>query len=326
MCSILLILALLSAVSFYYLYYFLVELMNLIKYENIESERIDSFLSKTYQISRNKITNLIKDRKVSINKNIIDKPSIKLKINDLISVDINTIYENKSIDPEDVKLDIVYEDKNIIVINKPKGMLTHPTSKIKTGTLVNAIAFYSKDLSFIYGSERTGIVHRLDRDTSGLIIVTKNNFSHNYMTKLFKERKIEKYYFALVHGILKEDSAKIFYPLKKDSRTGLIKVNQNGRFASTEFNVLERFEKYTLLDVRIHTGRTHQIRVHLSYIGHPIAGDKIYGIKEETDVLNLLHSYKLKFTLPEESEPRTFEIPLPEDFNLFIDSIKNNNN
>jgi 23S rRNA pseudouridine1911/1915/1917 synthase len=297
--------------------------MILIKYEIVESERIDIFLSKNQDISRNKIINLIKDHKVSLNGIVVDKASLKLKCNDIIAIDLADLYINNEIMPENIPLDIVFENKNIIIVNKPKGMLTHPTSKIKTGTLVNALIAYSKDLSFIYGSERAGIVHRLDRDTSGLLIVTKNDFAHNYMTKLFKDRKIEKHYYALVHGNIKEDNAKIYYPLIKDSNTGLIKVSQKGRFASTEITVKERIGEYTFLDVSIQTGRTHQIRVHLSYIGHPIVGDILYGRKESSEVLNLLHAYKLKFILPEEDIARTFIIPLPEDFNSFIQSIKN---
>jgi 23S rRNA pseudouridine1911/1915/1917 synthase len=287
------------------------------------SERIDSYLSKKLNIPRNKILLLIKDNMVKVNS-INVKPSYRIKKDDQISVELLS-REINEINPENIPLDIVYEDKNLIIINKPRGMLTHPTPKVKSGTLVNALLYYTKNLSLDFGVERAGIVHRLDKDTSGLLIITKNSETHNYIAKLLKERKIEKRYLALVYGNINENFARVTLPLINDHRMRRIKVSNTGKFALTDISVKERFGDYTLLDIRIHTGRTHQIRVHLSYIGHPVVGDTVYGFRNRDEDIGgqLLHSYKLSFVLPTSREISTFIAPLPIEFSNFLNRLKN---
>lgn len=282
-------------------------------------ERLDVFLSKKLNISRSKAISLIKGGLVKVNL-LKTKPSYIVKKDDVISVKMQKEEELK---PENIPLDIIYEDNNLIIVNKPKGMLTHPTPKIKSGTLVNALLYYTKDLSLDYGMERAGIVHRLDKDTSGLLIITKNSATHLYIAELLKERKIEKRYLALVHGKFSENFARVVLPLKSDYKSGRIKVSRVGKFAATDIIVKERFEDFTLLDIRIHTGRTHQIRVHLAHIGYPIVGDKVYGIKKKEKFEGqLLHSYKLSFVLPLSDKISTFTAPLPYDFSEFLNILR----
>lgn len=289
------------------------------------NERLDLYITKKLNISRSKVVSLIKDNLVKVNS-VNVKPSYIIKENDKISVELLN-NENNEIEPENMPLDIIYEDKNLIIINKPRGMLTHPTTRVKSGTLVNALLYYTKDLSIDFGVERAGIVHRLDKDTSGLLIITKNSEAHNYIANLLKERKIEKRYLALVYGNFNENFARISLPLTNDHKLRRIKVSSTGKLALTDISVKERFGDYTLLDIRIHTGRTHQIRVHLAHIGHPIVGDKVYGFKNKDEDIDgqLLHSYKLSFVLPEFSEISTFIAPLPKEFSDFLDKLRHKN-
>ncbi len=299
--------------------------LKIFKVSYLEStERLDILLSKKLGISRSKIISLIKDNKVAVNS-VSEKPSYKVKSGDEVRIEL-PLPDNSKVEPENIPLDIVYEDENLIVINKPRGMLTHPTAKVKKGTLVNALLNYSKELSLNYGDERAGIVHRLDKDTTGLLIVTKNNETHSYIAKLLKERKIEKRYLALVHGNFKENYARIVLPLTNDHKLMRVKVSERGKFAVTDIRIKERFESYTLLDIRIHTGRTHQIRVHLAYIGHPVVGDYIYGKKEDKVKGQLLHAYKLSFNMPNTDKLATFTAPLPDDFSEFLDKLKSDHN
>lgn len=301
---------------------------NLIIFEvlsNEHNERLDVFLSKKLNISRSKVVSLIKDNLVKVNSFNV-KPSYIIKENDQITIELLN-KENNEIEPENIPLDIIYEDKNLIIINKPRGMLTHPTPKVKSDTLVNALLYYTKDLSLDFGVERAGIVHRLDKDTSGLLIITKNSETHTYIANILKERKIEKRYLALVYGDFNENFARVSLPLINDHKLRRIKVSSAGKFALTDISVKERFGDYTLLDIRIHTGRTHQIRVHLAHIGHPVVGDKVYGFKNRDESIDgqLLHSYKLSFVLPESSEISTFIAPLPKEFSDFLNKLQHKN-
>jgi len=286
-----------------------------------EDIRLDQFLKKTYpSFSREYIKNLIKENCIYVNGSI-KKPSYRIKVNDLVEINLKEP-EPLNLKPEKLNIEIVYEDNDIIVVNKPQGMLTHPVGNKKEGTLVNALLYYSKNLSGIGGVLRPGIIHRLDKDTSGLILVAKNDFSHKILSNDLKERKIKRIYYAVVKGVVKEDKGIIEIPLTKNFRSKkFVKPSFSGREAVTEFKVLKRFKNYTLLEVSLRTGRTHQIRVHLSYIGYPVVGDKIYGTPSPELQGQLLHSKKIIFTHPRTKEKMSFEIPLPSYFEDFLQRI-----
>ncbi len=283
--------------------------------ENV-GKRIDSFIpSIKKDISRSMVQKLIKEENIKVNGKET-KHSYKLKLNDEIEI---SIPEAKEIDlkAQDIPLDIIYEDDDIIVINKPKGMVVHPANGNPDGTLVNAVMAICKDsLSGIGGEIRPGIVHRLDKDTSGAIIVAKNDKAHVNLSEQLKEHKVKKTYLALVRGIIKENEATINMPISRSNKDRKkMDVNKEGKEAITHFKVLRRYKnKYTLLQINLETGRTHQIRVHLSYIGYPIIGDEVYsngknewGIKGQC-----LHAWKLEFTHPITKEKISLEAEIPE--------------
>ena len=283
--------------------------------ENV-GKRIDSFIpSIKKDISRSMVQKLIEEKNIKVNGKET-KHSYKLKLNDEIEI---SIPEAKEIDlkAQDIPLDIIYEDDDIIVINKPKGMVVHPANGNPDGTLVNAVMSICKDsLSGIGGEIRPGIVHRLDKDTSGAIIVAKNDKAHVNLSEQLKEHKVKKTYLALVRGIIKENEATINMPISRSNKDRKkMDVNKEGKEAITHFKVLRRYKnKYTLLQINLETGRTHQIRVHLSYIGYPIIGDEVYsngknewGIKGQC-----LHAWKLEFMHPITKEKISLEAEIPE--------------
>ena len=283
--------------------------------ENDETKRLDSYLTEiTDNISRSKIQNLIKSGCVKVNGQI-KKSSYLLKEDDNIDFEIP---ENElvKIVPENINLDIVYEDENMLVINKPSGMLTHPTTTEKTGTLVNALLYnYGGNLSDINGELRRGIVHRLDRNTSGLLMIAKNNKTHEYLAGLIKNHNIIKKYRAIVKGVIKEDEFEINEPIGRNpTQPHKMAILATGKPSKTIVKVLERFKEYTFVELTLITGRTHQIRVHLSYINHPVMNDTLYGastgkVKTQEQVLQ---SYYLRFTKPFGSEIIDLEIPFDE--------------
>jgi 23S rRNA pseudouridine1911/1915/1917 synthase len=241
--------------------------------------RIDTWLSdKIEGFSRTYMQKLINSKLVLVNDNPV-KANYKLKLGDEVSV---TIPEKKELDivPENIDLNIIYEDSFILIINKPKGMVVHPAAGNYSGTLVNALINYcGKNLSDIGGTIRPGIVHRLDKDTSGILVVAKNNEVHKTLTNSFKLHNVKRVYISLVKGVIKENTGKIVLPIGRHpvNRKKMAVDRKNGRESITHFNVLERFDKTTYVELRLETGRTHQIRVHMSYIGHPIVGDQVYG-------------------------------------------------
>ncbi|MDI6860574.1 MAG: RluA family pseudouridine synthase [Caldisericia bacterium] len=289
---------------------------------NEKGERLDTFIKKNLiEYSREYIKNLIKEGNVLVNGEV-KKPSYKVKEKDFIEVIIPEPKELQ-LKPEELNIEILYEDYDIAIVNKPQGMLTHPTGKRKNGTLVNALLYHLKHLSQIGGVLRPGIVHRLDKDTSGLLVVAKNDFAHQVLSKDLKERKIKRIYYALVKGEVVDDEGKISIPLIKNFKSKkFVKPSSLGKEAETSFKVLERYKGYTLLEVSLKTGRTHQIRVHLSYVGYPIVGDKIYGVPVKELSGQLLHAKKLILNHPRTGERLEFESPLPEHFENFLKTLQ----
>ena len=298
------------------------------KYFEVENDnkRIDAYLSeKLEDTSRVAIQRLITNEKVFVNGKTV-KSSYKVQAGDQIQVE-EEIPVEVSLKAQNIPLDIIYEDKDIIVVNKPKGMVVHPANGNPDGTLVNAIMAICKDsLSGIGGEIRPGIVHRLDKDTSGIIIVAKNDKAHINLSEQIKDHKVKKTYIALVRGIVKENEATINMPIgrsEKDRKK--MAVTKKGKEAITHFKVLERYDKYTLLQVNIETGRTHQIRVHLSQIGYPIVGDEVYSNgKNEWNVKGqCLHAKSLEFTHPITGETMFLEAKLPEYFENILKELEN---
>lgn len=300
--------------------------MKIIINEEQQGKRIDGVISAyTTELSRNTVQRLIEEEQIKVNGNKI-KPSYKTNLND--EIDIN-IPKAKEIDlkPQNIPLEVLYEDNDIIVINKPKGMVVHPANGNPDGTLVNAIMAKCKDsLSGIGGEIRPGIVHRLDKNTSGVIIVAKNDKAHIKLSEDLKNHKIKKTYIALVRGIIKENEATINMPIgrsKQDRKK--MAVDKNGKEAITHFKVLKRYnEKYTLLEINIETGRTHQIRVHLSHIGYPIIGDDTYsnGKNEWGIIGQCLHAKSLKFEHPITGKEMLIEAKLPEYFQKMLENLE----
>lgn len=294
---------------------------------NDDNKRIDCYLAEVMpNISRSKIQSQIKKGKIIVNNTSI-KPSYILKENDVILCE-NFENELNYIAPQDIPLDIVYEDENMLVVNKPSGMLTHPTTIEKENTLVNALKFkYGKNLSNLNGEFRRGILHRLDRNTSGLLMVAKNNQAHEFLAKQIQDRTAIKKYLAVVKGVIDEDII-LDYPIgrHKTQPQKMDVVFEGGKPSLTELKVLEIFKDATLVELTLHTGRTHQIRVHLSHIGHPVYNDTLYGfgkvkIKTEEQVLQ---SYKLSFTKPFGDEIINLEIPKCEKLEKILKYLKQN--
>ena len=302
--------------------------MKCLEVEN-DNKRIDAYLSdKLEDTSRVAIQRLIVNGKVLVNGKTI-KASYKVQAGDKIEVEEEVPVE-VSLKAQDIPLDIIYEDKDIIVVNKPKGMVVHPANGNPDGTLVNAIMAICKDsLSGIGGEIRPGIVHRLDKDTSGIIIVAKNDKAHIKLSEQIKDHKVKKTYIALVRGIVKENEATINMPIgrsEKDRKK--MAVTKKGKEAITHFKVLERYDKYTLLQVNIETGRTHQIRVHLSQIGYPIVGDEVYSNgKNEWNIKGqCLHARSLEFTHPITGETMFLEAKLPDYFENILKDLESKRN
>ena len=283
--------------------------------EEDKGQRLDTYIAKIDEnITRTSAQRLIEEENILVNGKK-QKVSYKIQNNDKITIEIP---EPKQIElkAQNIPLDVIYEDSDIIVINKPKGMVVHPANGNPDGTLVNAILSRCKDsLSGIGGEIRPGIVHRLDKDTSGLLIVAKNDKSHVKMSEQIKNHEVKKTYIALVRGVLKENEATINMPISRDPKDRIkMAVNKNGKEAITHFKVLERYKRYTLIELKIDTGRTHQIRVHMSSIGHPLLGDTLYGGSTELISHTALCCKELSFISPSSLQPIFLNIPFPADF------------
>ena len=285
-------------------------------------ERIDKFIADNSEgISRSYAAKLCADRRVLVEGKNADK-KYKLKGGEMIEIDVPEP-ETVEVLPENIPLDIVYEDDDLIVVNKPQGMVVHPAAGNESGTLVNALMYHCGDsLSAINGVIRPGIVHRIDKDTSGLLVAAKNNEAHLFLSAQLKERKAVRKYIALVNGNIKEDRGTINKPIARhpNDRKKMAVVS-GGREAVTHYNVLERYEGYTLVECILETGRTHQIRVHMASIGHSIVGDPVYGIKKEKYKLNgqLLHAKTIGFVHPSTGEMMEFTSELPDYFKEVIE-------
>ncbi|MCK5758203.1 MAG: RluA family pseudouridine synthase [Clostridiales bacterium] len=294
---------------------------------NKDGIRIDTYLPEVMEeMSRSYAQKLIADGRVLVN-NCPIKAKYKLKIDDVITVEIPEVilYEAKA---QDIPVEIIYEDDHIIVVNKARGMVVHPAPGNHDGTLVNALLFHCNGrLSSINGVERPGIVHRIDKDTSGILVVAKTDTAHRFLGEKFAEHNIDREYIAAVRGIVSENGARIEAPIGRHptDRKKMAVNTRNGKYAVTHFNVEKRYRKATLIKARLETGRTHQIRVHLSYIGHPVIGDETYGGAKSGHSIKgqALHAAKLGFEHPDTGEKMNFEAQPPEEFKLLLEELEN---
>ena len=290
-------------------------------------ERIDKFLSDSIpDMSRAYIQKLIKDGQITVNQKDI-KSNYKLSVGDVVCLDEPELQE-PDIKAENIPLDILYEDSDLLIVNKPKGMVVHPSAGHYSGTLVNALMYYCKeDLSGINGVMRPGIVHRIDMDTTGSILVCKNDFTHNAIAEQLKVHSITRVYHALVHGVLKNDEGTINAPIGRHpiDRKKMSINEKNGKEAVTHYKVLKRFKNFTYIECRLETGRTHQIRVHMSSIYHPLLGDAVYGPAKCPFKLQgqTLHAKTIGIRHPRTGEYLEIEAPLPEYFSDLLKKLEN---
>lgn len=291
-----------------------------------EKQRLDVFLAEqNSDLSRSYIRKLIMGENATVNEKTVKKAGLTIKAGDKVTLKIPP---PKSLDiiPEKIDLDIIYEDQNVLLINKPAGMVVHPSAGHDTGTLVHAVAGYLPELNVINDTERPGVVHRLDKNTSGLIIFAKTEEALHFLQNQFSERLVEKHYLALVDGHPKTSQGRIETFIGRDlrQRKKMAVVPQRmGKHAISEYITIAKYENHALLDVRIYTGRTHQIRVHMAFIDSPISGDSIYGRKKSTIPINrhFLHANRLKLMIPGKEEISEFEVPLPKKLQYVIDKL-----
>ena len=289
--------------------------------EENDNVRIDVYLSDKLDLSRSKIQKLIKDEKVLVNGKVANS-SYKVKLNDEIEVDDDLDFDI-TVEPKEIPLDIIYEDDYLMVINKESGIVVHPAPGHYDDTLVNGLLFYlNKNKT---KNIRPGIVHRLDKDTSGLMVVAKDEKTFELLGDLISKHEVERHYLAIVDGIIEEDTATINAPIGRDvnNRQKMAITDVNGKEAVTNIKVLERFEKNTLIECILETGRTHQIRVHMKFINHPVTNDPVYG-NSENDFGQYLHSYKIKFTHPITNKVLEYEVDAPKEFKAKLEELREN--
>ena len=292
--------------------------------ETVAGERIDKALATIQEgWSRSQVGNWLEEGRIKVNGGDV-KAKYKVKVGDEIIVVIPEL-EELEILPEDLNLEIVYEDADVLVVNKPRGMVVHPAPGHTSGTLVNGLMHHCKDLSGINGIARPGIVHRIDKDTSGLLMVAKNDVAHESLVNQLVAKTVTRKYTALVHGHIAHDKGTIDAPIGRDQKDRQKQaVVDKGKHAVTHFQVIERFGTFTLVECRLETGRTHQIRVHMNYIGFPLAGDPKYGPKKTIDFPGqVLHAGVLGFEHPITKEYLEFEAPLPADFAALLTELQN---
>lgn len=293
--------------------------------DTLVNMRLDHIISNFISdFSRSYIKELIEKDYILVN-NKTSKSSYKVKLDDVIDVYEKPV-ESIEIMAENIAINIVYEDNELLVINKPSGMVVHPGAGVNSNTLVNALLYHIKDLSGINGKIRPGIVHRIDKDTSGLLVVAKNDATHNFLAEQLKDKTLSRNYLAIVHGQILDSNIIIDAPIGRDKneRTKMTVTNTHSKEAITKVKVLEVFEKYTFIECRLETGRTHQIRVHLNYINHPLVGDPKYGYRKDKDLYGqYLHAYKIGFIHPISKEYLEFEADLETEFKNKLEEIRN---
>ena len=287
-----------------------------------ENIRIDKYLASILDYSREYIGRLIDSKLVLVNDKIV-KASYKVALQDEIVIHDEQMKVEDHIEPVKMDLDIVYEDEYLMVINKPSGLVVHPGAGNYNNTLVNGLMYYTKHLSDVGGSTRPGIVHRIDKDTSGLLLIAKTNQIHEILADDFKNKRIKREYIALLDGVFKNGSATIDAPIGRDKQNReRMAVVEDGKHAITHMKVLKRYDGYTLVSCVLETGRTHQIRVHMAYIGYPIHNDPIYSKKEADSFGQFLHSYKMNFIHPITKKEMEFICPLPKYFEDFFKELE----
>ena len=291
-----------------------------------DGERLDVFINSfVADLTRSHIQKLIKSENVSVNDSVITKPAFKINCEDRIILNLPPAVELQ-IEAQDIPLDILYEDEDVLVVNKPKGMVVHPAAGHFKDTLVNAIMFHCKDhLSGINGVLRPGIIHRIDKDTTGSLIVCKNDISHTFIAEQLKEHSLGRVYKAIVIGNVKDDEGTIQTLIgRHPTERKKMAVVSNGKEAITHYKVLERFAGYTFMEFRLETGRTHQIRVHMAHIGHPLLGDEVYGGKNSLFKTEgqTLHAQAISFIHPKTKERIAIEAPLPEYFHKILNRLR----
>ena len=289
-----------------------------------EGLRIDKYLLNCTDFSRSKLQKMIESGNILVNGNTV-KTSYLVHDGDLITIE--DVTDEVNIVPEDIPLDIVYEDDYLLVVNKPSGMVVHPAVGNYSGTLVNALMYHCNKLSSVNGSVRPGIVHRIDADTSGLLLVAKNDNVHNDLAKQISDKSVVRKYVSLVHGVINEDTATIDAPIGRDSkdRKKMCVTADNSKDAVTHIRVLERYKDATLIECVLETGRTHQIRVHMNYINHPVVNDPVYGYKklDDKDFGQMLHAKEIGFVHPVTHEFMDFKVEPPKRFMEILEIYKN---
>jgi 23S rRNA pseudouridine1911/1915/1917 synthase len=292
-----------------------------IKVETENEKRIDSYLAEELNVSRSKIQKLVKQGLILVNEKVVSNNYV-VKLGDSIVVNDDLNYDI-SVEAEDIPIDVVYEDDYLLVINKASGMVVHPAPGHYTGTLVNAL-LYRFQLSQ-KDKMRPGIVHRLDKDTSGLMLVAKNDEVHDALSRMIANKEVERHYLAIVDGVIKHDTGTIDAPIGRDAnnRQKMAVTDVHGKEAITHFRVLETFSNHSLVECILETGRTHQIRVHMAYIGHPVSNDPMYGYGKSTEFGQMLHSKSIRFIHPVTKEELFFEVEPPKEFLEFLEKLRN---